>query len=231
MKNKLAFTLAEVLITLVIIGVVAALTIPTAISKYRKTTVETSLKNSYSTLANAVKMSVTDNGDISGWDYSIENYEDFLRKYIFPYVRNAKMNCYAYGSISDICKITLANGTIWQLERFGSNNNFWTTVTVDINGDKKPNNPGYDIFAFHIFGYSGYYNAGDGNLANGVPQQGLYYDGYGKSRSDLFNNANRGCNTACNYTLNNGGRHCRHYCTALIVQNNWKIPDDYPIKF
>lgn len=42
MKN--AFTLAEVLITLGIIGVVAALTIPTLVNNYRKKQFETGLK-------------------------------------------------------------------------------------------------------------------------------------------------------------------------------------------
>ena len=43
-KRNIAFTLAEVLITLGIIGIVAALTIPNVTSKYRKKVVETELK-------------------------------------------------------------------------------------------------------------------------------------------------------------------------------------------
>ena len=43
-KQKSAFTLAEVLITLGIIGVVAALTIPILISNYRKRQLETQIK-------------------------------------------------------------------------------------------------------------------------------------------------------------------------------------------
>ncbi len=48
MKNKikLAFTLSEVLITLGIIGVVSAMTIPTLISKYQKHIVEANLQES-----------------------------------------------------------------------------------------------------------------------------------------------------------------------------------------
>ncbi len=50
-KNRFGFTLAEVLITLGIIGVVAAMTIPVMISSYNKHITETRLKNSilYST--------------------------------------------------------------------------------------------------------------------------------------------------------------------------------------
>ena len=50
-KKKVAFTLAEVLITLGIIGVVAALTLPTLISNYQKRVYVTQLKKSVSVLS------------------------------------------------------------------------------------------------------------------------------------------------------------------------------------
>lgn len=53
---KKAFTLAEVLITLGIIGVVAALTIPTLVNNYRKKQFETGLKKEYSVLLQALDM-------------------------------------------------------------------------------------------------------------------------------------------------------------------------------
>ena len=43
-KIKLAFTLAEVLITLGIIGIVAAMTIPTLLAKYQEKQTVTKLK-------------------------------------------------------------------------------------------------------------------------------------------------------------------------------------------
>ena len=49
-KNKLAFTLAEVLITLGIIGIVAALTLPVLIQVNKNKEVETKLKKIYSVL-------------------------------------------------------------------------------------------------------------------------------------------------------------------------------------
>ena len=57
MKNKikLAFTLSEVLITLGIIGVVSAMTIPTLISKYQKHIVEANLQESYSIIQQVMK--------------------------------------------------------------------------------------------------------------------------------------------------------------------------------
>ena len=53
LKNS-GFTLAEVLITLGIIGVVAALTIPTTITKFQQKTFSTAFKKEYSTLNNAI---------------------------------------------------------------------------------------------------------------------------------------------------------------------------------
>ena len=46
--NKKAFTLAEVLITLGIIGIVAAMTMPVLIAKYRSKVLETQFKKRYS---------------------------------------------------------------------------------------------------------------------------------------------------------------------------------------
>ena len=55
--SKYAFTLAEVLITLTIIGVIAALTIPNMMQSYKKHQVEVGIKEAYSILSNAIKMS------------------------------------------------------------------------------------------------------------------------------------------------------------------------------
>lgn len=55
-KKSLAFTLAEVLITIGVIGVVAAITIPSLITKSRKVMVENRLKDTYSILANATRL-------------------------------------------------------------------------------------------------------------------------------------------------------------------------------
>ena len=53
---KKGFTLAEVLITLGIIGIVAAMTIPMLISKYQKRVIETTLKEDFSIFSQVNKM-------------------------------------------------------------------------------------------------------------------------------------------------------------------------------
>ena len=55
-KKYRGFTLAEVLITLGIIGVVAALTLPALIQKNNNKVVETRLMKFYSAINQAVKM-------------------------------------------------------------------------------------------------------------------------------------------------------------------------------
>ncbi|MDR1327178.1 MAG: type II secretion system GspH family protein [Heliobacteriaceae bacterium] len=65
--RKSGFTLAEVLITLGIIGVVAALTMPSLITKYKEKEAAARLKKTYSTLANAYMLARNEHGDVTDW--------------------------------------------------------------------------------------------------------------------------------------------------------------------
>lgn len=89
--NHSAFTLAEVLITIGIIGIVAAITIPTLMTKYSKKRTETQLKTFYSKINQTLKMSAAENGDIDGLitpkTYSYDEQVEFLKQYIFPYMK------------------------------------------------------------------------------------------------------------------------------------------------
>lgn len=234
-KNKFTncisgFTLAEVLITLVVVGVIAAMTIPTLINTYRKSVVESKLKKSFSVLSNAVKRATADYGDISVWEF--DNLENFLNKYMLPYISNVKGQISAYHTWNK-CKLELADGTFWEISnpsnfnirQYDGLNHPYIMVKVDINGDAKPNNAGYDQFVFYILPYSaGIFNTGDHDIAHDVLQPGVYYDGYNISKNELLNNSLRKCSDSCNSSGN-----CRYYCVALIAQNGWKIPNDYPL--
>ena len=57
-RKRVAFTLAEVLITLGIIGVVSALTLPSVVAKFQQKSFSTAFKKEYSTLNNAINMVV-----------------------------------------------------------------------------------------------------------------------------------------------------------------------------
>ena len=61
-RYRLGFTLSEVLITLVIIGIVAAITIPTLYASYKKKQYVVQLKRDYGILTNGFKKILADNG-------------------------------------------------------------------------------------------------------------------------------------------------------------------------
>ncbi len=94
--KKAAFTLTEVLITLGIIGVVAALTISNVIQDYQKKQTVVQLRKVYNDINNAVKLSEVDNGPMSQWDYVqrtcyvYECIAPFLEKYYLPYFKDAQ---------------------------------------------------------------------------------------------------------------------------------------------
>ncbi len=67
MNIKNGFTLAEVLITLGIIGIVAALTMPSLIQNSKRQETSARLKKFYSTMSQALIMAELDNGPIKDW--------------------------------------------------------------------------------------------------------------------------------------------------------------------
>ena len=67
--RRAAFTLAEVLITLGIIGIVAAMTIPTLIANYQEKQTVSRLTKAYATISNAYQMAKVENGDFSSWGF------------------------------------------------------------------------------------------------------------------------------------------------------------------
>lgn len=62
MSNKLGFTLAEVLITMSIIGVVAALTVPNMVNNYQKEAQTVQIRKAINDMTNAVDLLITEEG-------------------------------------------------------------------------------------------------------------------------------------------------------------------------
>ena len=88
-----AFTLAEVLITLGIIGVVAAITLPTLINQYEKKMTVVKLKKAYNTLANVAQRGYLDNGNVTNTgSVTADNVKEFFDKYWLPYLNNPKVS-------------------------------------------------------------------------------------------------------------------------------------------
>ena len=81
-KFKNGFTLAEVLITLVIIGVIAAMTIPAVINKTQKQEYVSRLKKTYSVFAQATNKIIAEEGTPSNWATSPENVYNIYKKYL-----------------------------------------------------------------------------------------------------------------------------------------------------
>ena len=103
-SRKIAFTLAEVLITLGIIGVVAALTIPSVIQNYKKQVTVTQLKKAYSTLGQVVQKSIADNGPVglqSGSKVTESDVKEFFDTYWLPYFKGAQISTVSNPKLND----------------------------------------------------------------------------------------------------------------------------------
>ena len=76
--------MAEVLITIGIIGVVIAMTLPALIQKYRNKVVETRLVYFYSVINQAIRISESVNGDKTYWFQNADNWNE-------DYTENGKL--------------------------------------------------------------------------------------------------------------------------------------------
>ena len=95
--SKKAFTLAEVLITLGIIGVVAAMTIPTLMKNYQTQVLKSQLKKNMSAVSNALQRAAIDNGgSLAGYStitWNTDTISEDLINFIKPYFAYTKI-CY-----------------------------------------------------------------------------------------------------------------------------------------
>ena len=231
--------MAEVLITLGIIGVVAALTLPSLVHNYRKSVVENKLKASYSIISNAVKMAEVENG--MGFDFTIsDEYKDendvnnfsakqseaIFNTYFKSYFKvvkeyskkdNSKFDYYGQkgGKINDVAQtgkcFELTNGTaMCFVARGGAVGHFF----VYLNPEKEKKVAGSDVFAFRLDKSRGaYWSYGLTNVSIGL------------SRPQLLD----GCSNEYDHALTPDWNR-PDICTYLIQLNGWKIPNDYPVR-
>ena len=221
-----AFTLAEVLITLGIIGVVAALTMPALIQNYRNQVVETRLKKFYSTMNQAIAMSIKDNDDVETWTYFNDDQKDEDGNTINRTDDNDKsFNNYLapYLKIIDKKDVTDFSGQRRMLYFFedGSAFAFAGHENRDItffpkNAEKciaKENIAGNCAFGFEFYPIA---NNWMWKYLYGKRMEAVMYKWDG-NESSLYNDSTYGCK-------NGSGA----YCTAIIQRNGWKVPKDYP---
>lgn len=226
-----AFTLAEVLITLAIIGIVAALTIPSLISAYKKKVIETKLVHFYSTFNQALNRAKVDYGDFSQWKLlTYESTEDDVKSwhetYIKPYIKVAKTE---YETIDSTPRIIdyLNNGSVvvigFESWMFFPDSKDFKLLVVGEDGeqynypDRKQSGISWFTFLFRP-NYDNVYHKNRGL----EPYKGDNFDG---TKEYLINDSALGCNAQNDMTRE------RAYCAALIQMNNWKIPDDYFYNF
>ncbi|MBP3924850.1 type II secretion system protein [bacterium] len=212
-----AFTLAEVLITLGIIGVVAAMTLPAVIQNHRKHIVETRLKKFYTTINQAIMLSEVDHGDKRDWD--IMDVDTLYNEYIKKYIKNIKSVDYMWED-RNLEYVYFTDGSAVSLDMYNIDNTIGIQFIFYPEAKyigAKNNTPGktYFLFAFwpnaKTSGFTFHYN-------KGVEPYKAWWNGDPATlSSSIF-----GCN-------NSGGN--KFYCTALIQYNGWKIPKDYPFRF
>ena len=178
---KKAFTLAEVLITLGIIGVVAALTLPSVVQNYQKRSLEVATQKFYSVMSQAIKQYMADEGvdDLRQSSLSIEDddsseistvkNDEFAKKYLNAqiceegcfadnYKTQAGETSFVVGKSYDygikgrfLLPDGMVVGTYGGDTILGGLNFTPGELYVDVNGRKGPNKIGYDLWSMSVF--------------------------------------------------------------------------------
>jgi len=178
--KKAAFTLPEVLITIGVIGIVAAMTIPTLLQKYTERANVVKLKRAYSVLTEAYRLAQEEWGQGFRADFDWTNSESkraFLER-LMPYLKisidckgNKKACFVKQGGTGDLgayysklepksgysnqtgntnSSVLLMDGSMIIIQTSPNQRANWVEIGIDINGPKKPNQYGHDMFFFKI---------------------------------------------------------------------------------
>ena len=215
-----AFTLAEVLITLVIIGVVAALTIPNLMQKYTEQTTVKKLQKFYSNLSNAYNLAVKDNGPETEWglvyNYNGPSAQKVYETLFKPYFKISKDcgfagtgNCFGseykrlnnsvlsnYNTNPAMYKLGLDDGSAILVYVSSS-----ISILFDVNGAKEPNTLGRDTFGFSV-------NNGK-VVPNGIPPGTYDFNATCRSKTQNdYNSGGTGCAAWVVYKGNMDYLHC-----------------------
>lgn len=133
MNNKKGFTLAEVLVTLAVIGVVAALTIPALIQSSNEKQAKTSIKKALSVLNQALTMSIAQNGIDAASNSTFSTHGDNGLRELFAQHISVIDNTDNSITSADGMKYTFTATDVCQSSSSATPN---CVVEVDINGDK-----------------------------------------------------------------------------------------------
>ena len=174
--NKIrSFTMAEVLITLGIIGIVAAMTLPALYNRNLYKSLEAGLKKNYTIILQAFDLYYAQNGERLTPDIIKGNGTDVsLKSLIMPYFK-VLIDCGANGdhkqkqcayvnspyktfsgkklngfiAAFDDGQFVIEDGSIILIEDMEGSK--YKLISVDVNGrNKNPNRWGYDLFTFQL---------------------------------------------------------------------------------
>ena len=208
--KKCAFTLAEVLITLGIIGVVAALTIPALIDNYQKHEVPIRLKKMYNTLHNAIKLAEIENGPSANWTFSSDaEAKEFYATQILPHMNCIKIVKSRFQDMADDCYLNDGSAiTGYGVRRYGLLEVYFypSTAKKYLNNTAKGISRRYRLYYSINYGQKGETLQFMGNINK-------------YTRDYLMNGKNN--SFACK------GRDPRA-CFYIIMLDGWKIAPDYP---
>lgn len=236
-QKKFGFTLAEILVTLGIIGVVAAMAIPQLNTAYQKHKIETRLKYTYSTILQGIKMAQAstgdsnlntfsyENADVNGYSYEVS--KDTFETVFLPvfkgavlYPQNKQFNIYSADGSTNIGSdqrfmvyFTLANGNVLGFTRAGNYDGY--LFNIILNPEKKKLIVGKDIFAMTFWADS---------VTGDIAYKSLASTHYSEStRLQFIEN----CRSNVKHPAYSAW--IPDFCTTLIIKNGFKIPNDYPI--
>ncbi len=235
-SKHFAFTLAEVLITLSIIGIIAAITLPSVISSYKKRVVLTKLQKFNYVMNNAIKLSYIENGNFLKNMEVVEPSEDnptgfssqeqvirFIEKYILKYMKYDKIaKVDSTSDFKSLIRVDLLDGSMFFINAIPQSNFIHIWYLTDNRykeywADENLRDEVLGKYSFIFYTDANHIDKGQGM----VPYDSLW-DG---TREDLFNNSLYGC--AKSAEINQPGV----FCTKLIQYDGWKISKDYPVKF
>ncbi len=255
MKIK-GFTLAEVLITLGIIGIVAALTMPNLIAAHQKKAVVAGLIEAQSILNQAIKMYAQDTDEEGSNDFETTlSAQAFAEKYFKPYLKVAQVctkmsdgcwktgDFYGYYDLSGAKQtetvpysLVLNNGMVVGFSKIDGYQ--LISILVDVNGRGRRNVLGKDVFVFYPYNSANLCGSASPkwkNIKNGIYPGG--FDNCGSphiaySRKDLLapNTVYRSCNKKGTNKGDGQGKRTGPgtACAAVIFKDGWKISSDYP---
>ncbi len=235
MKKIKSFTLAEVLITLVVIGIIAAITVPVVMANHKRTETASKLKKFYSTMLNATKLAELEEGKqtyemsfgCGGYETKKKQLEDFgiLNKIVITKEESMSDNLSYYEKIDIPYKELSSDSPIYYLNDgslfFVDDCN--PTIAYDVNGEKGPNVGGRDIFRFSFLGSD---DCDFPGFEDKIPHFNTHPGGWSCLQAEIYIRQNL-------YARDNLIEKCKtdySFCTYLIQSDGWEIKDDYPLK-